>query len=251
MYKIAICEDDKNYISYLKKIIVTAGIVEKESLLFYDFYSGEQMLFHEECDFDLVIMDIQMEKIDGYETAIKLKEKGCNFLLVFCSGVVQPSPISFKASPFRYLLKNSTDDEMKEEMQVILKEMEHRKEQPYVMCKYSSSGKNQIRVAAEDILYIAIRNEGTQIFPYGKLKEIYPNETLRSNMDMKTISNAFNEKYGFVRAHNSYIINMAHIVEVKSNIVKLADGTQLNVSRARAKEFQMAFTKFMAAKYKG
>lgn len=42
MYKIAICEDDKDYIEYIKQIILKTDIVEEDTLLFYDFYSGEQ-----------------------------------------------------------------------------------------------------------------------------------------------------------------------------------------------------------------
>ncbi len=41
MYKIAICEDDKEYIAYMKQIILKTDIVDENSLLFYDFYSGE------------------------------------------------------------------------------------------------------------------------------------------------------------------------------------------------------------------
>lgn len=37
MYKIAICEDDKDYIEYMKRIILKTDIVEEDMLLFYDF----------------------------------------------------------------------------------------------------------------------------------------------------------------------------------------------------------------------
>ena len=40
MYKIAICDDDKNFISLLKKRIAKANIVDAGCIRFYEFYSG-------------------------------------------------------------------------------------------------------------------------------------------------------------------------------------------------------------------
>ena len=42
MYKIAVCDDDKNYIEFLKKQIAGAGVVTAEDIQFYDFFSGEE-----------------------------------------------------------------------------------------------------------------------------------------------------------------------------------------------------------------
>lgn len=250
MYKIAICEDDKNYIDFLKKIILATNAIDRNSLMFYDFYSGEQLFLYPEWNFDLVILDIQMDKMDGYETAMKLREVDRNFILVFCSGIVMPTSRFFKANPFRYLLKSYSNDEMLSEVTEILEEVKARKDYPFVMCKYSS-GKDQIRVYPESILYIAIRHENSEIFAYGKLKEQYPKEILRVNMNLNTISKIFNENCGFARAHNSYIVNMAYVVFTGPQSVKLIDGTELTISRSRSKEFHQAFAKFVAAKYKG
>ena len=249
MYKIAICEDDDKYIKYMKKVIVKSGVVEKRNILFYSFHCGEELLFEEKRDFDLLIMDIQMRAMDGYETAMKLKEEGYSPLLVFCSGVVQPSPQSFKATPYRYLLKSYSNQEMLDEMRAILEEMVRRNAQPYLMCNYGS-GKNQVKIPIEEILYISVRNSGTQIFLWGKLKEAYSKEILRSNVRINDLVEILNEKNGFARVHNSNIVNMAYITGMNPSEVKLIDGTVLTVSRSRSKEFQQIFAKFMAAKYK-
>lgn len=250
MYKIAICEDDSKYIEYLKKIILSTKLVTQSELLFYGFCSGEQLFLHPEFDFDVVILDMQMDKMDGYETAMNLRMADKKFLLVFCSGVVKPTSTSFKANPFRYLLKSFSDEEMISEMAEIVEEMKARKNYPYVMCKYTS-GKDQIRVYPESILYIAIRHESCEVFAFGKLKESYPNEVLRVSMSLNELEKIFDEKCGFVRAHNSYIINMSYIVHTSRHTVRLIDGTELTISRSRSKEFQRAFAKFVSAKYKG
>ncbi|MBD5395734.1 MAG: response regulator transcription factor [Lachnospiraceae bacterium] len=249
MYKIAICDNNKNYIEFLKKIIIDTGVISKDKLLFCDFNSGDQLLCSQSLDFDLVIMDLKLKKMGGFETAMKLRKIDRNFVLVFCSGVVRPEIDHFKAGVYRYLLKNFTNDQMVREMAEVMKEVKRTKEIPYVLCKYSS-GKDQIKVSADDILYIAIRNNASEVFACGKIKEQFPYETLRVNMRLNEISQIFNEEAGFARAHNSYIINMAYITVINSDSVKLVDETMLPISRSKSKEFHQAFAKFSGAKYR-
>ena len=86
MYKIAICEDDRNYIVFLKKMLLQIEGMDESQVSFYEFLSGEELLFHASLDFDLVILDIQMSDLNGYETVRKLREIDRNMLLVFCTG---------------------------------------------------------------------------------------------------------------------------------------------------------------------
>ncbi len=250
MYKIAICEDDKDYIEFLKKLIVSTNIVDTSMLQFHDFISGEQLVYEQKIDFDLVIMDIQLVKMDGYETAMTLRKMDSNFLLVFCSGVFTPVPKFFKANVFRYLEKSDSQEIMRNEMAAIMKEMVARKDQPYIMCKYGR-GKDQIRVYAESVLYIEKRNGGSTIIPHGKLKEAYPTEILRTNKDLNSLEEIFDEAHNFVRLHDSYLVNMTYIMKVMIESIELVDGTTLTVSRARSKNFREKFAKYASSKYEG
>lgn len=249
MYKIAICEDDKNYIAFLKKMIFKIEGMDESTVSFYDFYSGEEFLFCASLDFDLVILDIQMGDLSGYETARKLREIDRNMLLVFCTGKVEPAAEHFRVTPYRYLLKRYTDEEMLKEMEEIVRKMKEQKSYPYIMCKYSL-GRERIRVYPESVLYIAIRYGNSEVFACGKLKEHFPNEILRTGMSLNAVYEVFNESCGFIRVHNSYIVNMAYIVETGAQSVKLTDGTTLTIARSRSREFQRAFAGFMASKYK-
>ena len=137
---------------------------------------------------------------------------------------------------------------MQAEITEIVSEMKRKKNYPFVMCKYSS-GKDQIKVYPESILYIAIRNESSEIFAYGRLKAKYPNATLRLNQSLDALEKIFNQECGFVRAHNSYIVNMEYIIFANPHEIKMIDGTQLSVSRSRSKEFQRIFAEYISAKY--
>ncbi len=250
MYKIAICEDDKKYIETIKKIILATSVIDANMLHFEEFLSGEQLLFHPNLDFDMIVMDIQMGKTDGYETAMELRKRDNNFLLVFCSGVVMPTPKFFKANAFRYLDKTDSDEVLIEEMTAVMKEVAVRKDRPFIMCK-CGQGKDQIRVFPESVLYATIRYTGCQVFTYGKLKEMYPTEILRTNIDLNSIEEIFNEEQGFVRIHKSFLVNMAYIMKTSTESIELIDGTILNVARSRMKGFKEKFVKYAAAKYEG
>ncbi len=72
---------------------------------------------------------------------------------------------------------------------------------------------------------------------------------MRAAMQLNDVHRIFNENCGFVRAHNSYIINMSYIVSIESHYVKLTTGEYLSFSRARSSEFKQVFARFVAAKY--
>ena len=83
MYNIAICEDDKNYITYLRKIILATALVDENELSFFEYCSGKEMFLHPELYYDLVIMDIRLDDVDGYEIAMKLRQTEKIFCLCF------------------------------------------------------------------------------------------------------------------------------------------------------------------------
>lgn len=250
MYKIAICDDDKNFILLLKKQITETDAVEAASIQFYEFYSGEELSFSNNLDFDVIFMDMQMGKMDGYETAMELRKRNNKFILVFCSGVVMPIPQFFRANVFRYLDKNVSAKECREELNAILKEMELRNENPFIMCNIDS-GQEQIRIYPEDVLYIAIRYKGCQVYPNKRIIKDPIEEMLRTNLNLKEVEHIFNESCGFVRIHNSYIVNMAYITEISEAYITLLDNTQLNIARSKMKEFRKIFTGYIASKYEG
>lgn len=243
MYRIAICDDDKRDIEILKRLILKTKVVDTNLFQLYAFESGEQLFFHQQMDFDVIFMDMQMGEMDGYETAMNLRKVDSNFLLVFWSGVVMPVPEHFKAGAFRYLEKNKLEEEIVSELNDIIVELVKRKARPYVICKHSS-GKDQIRIYPESVLYIAIRGNGCQVFAHGKVKEQFPNEILRITQNLNQVVQVFTEEYGFSRIHNSYIVNMSYITHISRTCVKLVDGTELTVARSKIKAFQKAFAQY-------
>lgn len=221
MYRIAICDDDEKEREVFEKLIKDTQMLEESHMCIRHFFSGEEILACQNFQFDLVIMDIQMRQINGYEAAMKLRERDHYFLLVFCSGIISPTPDFFRANVFRYFDKNESEAVLLKDMKAVINEMIKRKSRISITCKDSS--KEEVRVFADEILYVEIISKGCRIFT--------------------------NDSEGFVRVHKSYLVNMAYVQRASSQEVVLTNEKRIAISRSRKKHFEDMFMNFFFKKY--
>ncbi len=246
MYYVAICDDDKRFVQYVKRIILSSGLDESE-VFFYEYYSGEELI--EKCktqdNIDLLILDMQMKKINGDETAKQFRIRFPMSILVFCSGSCQPTVKCFEAAPFRYLLKEYTDKRMQQEMKIIIQEMKNKKTEPYIV---GNRHYNTVKLKPEEILYIAISKHGSNIYACPNIKkyDFENNITCKERVDELY---PILKDYGFAYAHNSYIVNLKYIRRKTTTELELVDGTILSIARSKEKELRVELARSMARKY--
>lgn len=238
MYQIGICDDDPMFIKYIERLFDEEGL-EAE---FHEYLSGEELIrnMKERDGFDLLVLDVMMPGMDGNETAKEFRTQFSDTLLVFCSGICKPTVESFETTPYRYWLKEYTEEKMKEEIQDVLRKMEKdKKVSPFVTAK---KGSRILKLTADQIYYIAIAKKGTKIYCEGE------NEIYTSSKKLAEFYEQLKE-FGFAYAHNSYIVNLKHVAVVSLKEMELKNGKKLTISRARAKEFRKAFAEDVAQKY--
>ena len=246
MYYIVICDDDKSYINYLKRMILKCG-VDSEEIMFYEYASGEELIesLGETKKIDLLILDMQMKEYDGNRTAKLFRKEHPSSVIVFCSGVCQPTVESFETTPFRYLLKEYGQERMIKELVPVIEEMKNKQTEPVVIGTYRYE---DIRLRPDDILYISIIRNGSEIHVVPEKAEGEKDRQLTSR---KKISELYEElkDYGFEYAHNSYIVNLNHIKKKKTKELTLKDGTILTIARSKEKQLRQAFAKYKSHKY--
>lgn len=246
MIHIAICDDDKKYISLMKRIIIESG-ADPQITHFTEYTSGKEFIFdldsRKECD--LLILDMQLGDMDGDDIAKKFREKYPYAILAFCSGVQLPTVKSFKATPFRYLLKSYSDNEMIEEMKEILKEVIKSKEDTFLVGHYRY---NSIKVKVSNIMYITNTKRGSRIFVTPECEEYGFEEQILVDEKLADLQKRYG-KYGFEFASVSYIVNMRYVKQIVANELILFTGERLSVTRSYYNEFREKFTKNLAGKY--
>lgn len=245
MYHVAICDDDKVFISYIKKVLNQAKGNKQYQFKIFEFCSGEELVssFDSSMHLDLLILDMELGGIDGDETARLFRDKFKDAVLVFCSGVRTPTVKSFKVTPYRYLLKSYSDVQFVSELKEILEEVEKKSKEEYIVGHYRN---NVIRVNIQNILYIENAKRGSKITVCSDCDEAKFDGQILVDDKLETLSVKF---YELAFAHSSYIINISHVEKILGNEVYLDSGECLSISRPYQKEFREIFTKSIAEKY--
>ena len=128
---------------------------------------------------------------------------------------------------------------MTKEVQEVFDKLRQKRVAPSIMGKRD----NKIaKLSAERISHIAIARKGSVIY-CGNMKEKYSSS--------KRVAELYEQlkDFGFVYAHNSYIVNLKHVAVAGPKELELMSGEKLTISRSRAKDFLKRFTIELAGKY--
>lgn len=245
MYTIVICDDDQIFVDYLCDLIQKIASEDRDigGIFIEKYYSGEDFVNHMNNKYDLVILDMQMEPIDGMATAMKLRRIDQDTVLVFCTGVQLPKPEFFEVQPFRYLMKFYDEMRLKRELSIILNRMVENKKDHYFVSIYDGCTR---KINLEQIMYISNIKRGVILHIYDS--QTGKREEIKDRSKLNSIYNAVKDKY-FEYAHNSYIVNLVAIVATRRDVIVLKDGTELNISRTKKKDFHAAFVKYLGKEY--
>lgn len=246
MYNIAICDDNEESLYKLREYIWNNTEYNPDIMSVYLFCSGEQFLAEGSTSFQLVILDMQMGELDGYQTAKQIRGQGDTTVLAFCSGVVMPMPEHFDVQPYRYFMKQSKDEKISAVMSELLLEMIRRN---VSRIEITSDGK-ALRVSADKILYMERKKRGSLVY----VEEGLPDGT--SHYTSVISSESLEEWYkqmmdeGFEYVHKSFLVNMKQIVAVVKESVVFANGVEIRITKTCKSKFMERFSFYFSKKFR-
>lgn len=155
MFNILIVEDDKN----LRKLIVTC--LKKNNYNTYEATNGEEALEVLDKNFtDLVITDIMMPKMDGFELVKELRESKYNvpILLITAKGGIEDKKCGFTLGADDYMVKPIDIEELALRVQVLLRRAQTTNEKKIKLGDLVLNY-NQISVTRNDKIYPLAQKE--------------------------------------------------------------------------------------------
>lgn len=256
MFKIAICDDCAADSSRLTECI-RRNLDSEMEVQIYEYTSGEALLqAMEDILFAVIFLDIQMKGIDGNQTAKRIRKIDANLVLVFYTGFVEPSPVSFEVQPYRYIMKSMNERMIDNYVRDVLQKMQSNRNIPPLRINI---GKKQLFVSAEHVIYIEKYKKSTRVHIAVQALQLYGIEAEQDGgypdlrmQEKLTDTYVLLQKYGFGLPHDSYIINFQYLRSCTAKTLCLAEiRGEFQISRSKAKEFHELKNKFICSKYVG
>lgn len=104
MNKIAICDNNPKAKEQIRKCCEKYDAKEGNINEYYEFSSGEDLLASS-LHFDLIFLDIEMDDLNGIETAEQIRKTDMNVLLIIVSGYSKYKTRAYGLHVFDYMDK--------------------------------------------------------------------------------------------------------------------------------------------------
>ena len=229
MIDIAICDDEAVIREQLHQFVKN-NIPDSHVEIYA---TGEELLTTNQ-NFDLLFLDIQMEGLNGMETARTLRAKNKNTIIIFVTGSKEYVFEAFDVSAFHYLLKPLAEERFDEVLMRALEEVSRRKTQAKKQLLIQTRNRNY-NLDQSTIFYLESR---------GKKVEIH---TQRETIAVYASISKLEEQLGsgFYRCHRGYLVNLAHIAEYRTDRIRLSNGEEVYLAKEKYQSFVKTYMRYL------
>ena len=192
---------------------------------------GEEIVIHSSEAFDVIFMDIDMERMGGMEAARLIREQDSQVILVFVTNMAGYAIEGYSVQALDFLVKPVSDLRMEEELNKIRMILKKRNPGKLALKAWD----NVYQVPVSSVLYMEV---------YGRKLRVHQKERMiEVNSTINYFENLLKEQ-AFFRCHHGYLVNMAYVSAIEGNSVFIGE-CQVPVSRQRKRAFVQAFTRYL------
>lgn len=234
MLKIGVCEDELHVLNQISGYIQEALNNQIEYSI-KEYVFGTTILQDREV-FDLLILDLDMSGVNGYELAREIRELDTEVKIVFISSHSINKDYAFSVHAFGYLVKPVNRDTLFSLLiDTVRYTPPHKKEVQQVkfLCK---EGVRSLQ--SQEILYFEYMNRDIYLQTIKGKQYIIHKEKI-SNISRKM------SLYDFVVPHKSFVINLNHVSYVKGYNIYISNGDVLPLSQSNSTSFRKKFNLFL------
>lgn len=216
---VAICDDEAFMLELLEEKVkntLPSAVIEQ-------FSSGRELL-EGNTQADILLLDIQMPKMDGMETARLFRRQQGDALIIFITAAPEYVFQAFDVGAFHYLVKPLSDDKFDEVFGKALLEIGRRnkgrggEDGDYMMIQ---AGGVHTKILFKDIVYAEVFNRKVIIHTINGDTEYYGK---LSDLEKKVGED-------FFKPHRSYLIHFKYVLRYDAVSAVMKNGTALIAKR--------------------
>ncbi len=230
--KIAICDDEKYYREHIKEIV--AGYLKEQNVSSeIDLYSSGTEFCGNEINlmqYDIIFLDIEMDMLNGMDVAHAIRKRNSKAEIVFITVMTDYVFEGYEVNASRYIMKEDLDRLLPGCIDALLGKwmFQRKKIRLHFTDGYEEIFLNELMYIESNLHKLCFVTTNRKLYQYNKLDDL----ELRWS------------QLGFIRCHQSFLVNPEHIVKIKSYIIYLTDGTEIPVAKGRygfVKKFFLAY----------
>lgn len=230
--KIAIVEDEESYSSLLERYLSRLSQETRKPLEAVVYKDAESFLSAYDYSFGIVLMDIELGRMNGMEAAQKLRSFDSSVVLIFITNLARFANQGYQVNAMDFIIKpvEYYDFSLKMKKAIALAQANHSVD----ITIPTNTG--LIRVPSSKLIYMEVRGHTT----------IYhlTDDTISVRGTMKEAEKVL-LPHGFLKCNACYLVNPKFITKVKGYDLEIG-GEVLKISQARHHEFMLALTDALA-----
>lgn len=226
---IVVCDDSQKDREILIKLLREYERHYNQHFVITEYNSGMELCKNETIlqNCHIVFLDIVMSEMNGLKTAVEIKKNYPKIIIVLVSADVNYALDGYKVKASRFLLKGDLPQTIHECMNDLIVEINQNRQElefPFV------EGNRNLRI--EDISHIETSKHKCFFHTTDGIFSIY-RKLSDIEMELKDL--------GFLRIHQSFLVNMKYIKKINSYVLELKSGNEFSVPRSRYKEVKKQY----------
>lgn len=229
---IAICDDEPDDLNEMEAM--TEELLEEQgiSCCISRFGNAVSLLSSMEHGkkFDILLLDVMMEHLNGMELAASLRRQGSDAAIVFISTNREMALLGYEMSAVRYLAKPVQREKLQE---ALLYCCRTRLEQKEILLP---TPEGQRRIPISDLIYIEPWNRGTRL--------VLVSGECSSSAKISELEQLL-PKGKFAFCHRTLLVNLAFIQSIRYCELTLKNGQTLPVSKYRQAQIKESLLRYL------
>lgn len=226
--KLAIVDDEPEQVEIIRSAAEAWAAQRYPDCEISCFLSAESFLFaYEEArDFDLLLLDVEMEGMDGIVLAKRLRQEGSRLEIIFITSHMEFWQLGYEVDALHYLVKPFSAQQLSGALTKAAQRLSVQP--PSLVLSYNGE---TWKLYEKDIFYVEAFSHYLTI------------HTADGEYRIKESLSAFANRLSadFFKPHRSFLISLKRIVRIDRTFVTLEGGARIPLSRGKYDEINRAF----------